>query len=96
MKGGRLCQTAAHVFGETLNEVAALNGIPPEARSWRHGSISSRSRAVIKFARDPEATARFERSVVWVKRGILGVAVVCAVGAAWSLKLWTLVGLGGG
>jgi STE24 endopeptidase len=93
-RGDPLCQTAAHVFGETLNEVAVLNGIPTEARSWRHGSISSRSRTVIKLAQDPQATARFERRVYRVKLGIGAAALLSGVWAAWCLKLWTLLGIG--
>ncbi|MBU0616087.1 MAG: M48 family metalloprotease [Planctomycetes bacterium] len=95
-EGDPLCQTAAHVFGETLNEVAVLNGIPTEARSWRHGSISSRSRTVIKLAQDPQATARFERRVYLVKVGIFVAALLSGLWAAWDLKLWTLLGIGGG
>jgi len=94
--GDALCRTAAHVFGETLNEVAALNCIPPEARSWRHGSISSRSRTVLAFAQDPVAAARFERRVSRVKLAILAAAVLSGVLAAWDLKLWALVRLAGG
>jgi STE24 endopeptidase len=94
--GDPLCQTAAHVFGETLNEVAVLNGIPTDARSWRHGSISSRSRTVIKFAQDPQATARFERGAYRVKVAIFVAAMASGLWAAWDLRLWTLLGIGGG
>jgi STE24 endopeptidase len=93
--GDPLCQTAAHIFGETLNEVALLNGIPPNARSWRHGSISSRSRTVIRLARDPQATARCERVVYRVKIAILAAALLSGLWAAWDLELWTLLGFGG-
>jgi STE24 endopeptidase len=93
--GDPLCQTAAHVFGETLHEVAALNGIPTEARSWRHGSISARSRTVMKYAQDPLETERFERRVYRVKLAIFGGAVLSGLWAAWNLKLWTLLGIGG-
>jgi STE24 endopeptidase len=92
--GDPLCQTAAHIFGETLNEVAALNGISPEARSWRHGSISSRSRIVVKLAQDPIATARFERVVSRIKLVILVTALLSGAWAAWDLRLWTLFELG--
>jgi STE24 endopeptidase len=91
--GDALCQTAAHVFGETLNEVAILNGIPPNARSWRHGSIASRSRTVIRLASDPLATARFERLVRWAKVVLLVVAVVSGLWTVWELQLWTLLGI---
>jgi STE24 endopeptidase len=92
--GDPLCQTAAHVFGDTLNEVAVLNGIPPNARSWRHGSISSRSRTVIRLAGDPKATARFEQSVYRAKAAILVIALISGLWVAWELRLWTMLGLG--
>ena len=93
-RGDPLCQTAAEVFSQTLHEVAVLNGIPLNARSWRHGSISSRSRILIKLANDPQATARFERAVLGVKLAIVLVAVLSGLWAAADMKLWTLVGLG--
>jgi len=92
--GDPLCVTAAHVFGETLNEVALLNGIPPHARSWRHGSIAARSRSVVRLARDPLATAQFERTTYHVKAAILAAALLSGGWAAWELRLWTLLGVG--
>ncbi|MFQ5807363.1 MAG: M48 family metallopeptidase [Phycisphaerae bacterium] len=94
--GDPLCQTAAHIFGETLNQVAVLNGIPPEARSWRHGSISSRSRTVIKLAQDPQATARAERVVYRTQLAILLGALLSGLWAVWDLELWALLGFAGG
>jgi STE24 endopeptidase len=91
--GDALCSTAAHVFGDTLNEVAALNGIPPEARSWRHGSIASRSRVVMELARDPLATARFERLVTRIKIGIAVAALLSGLWAGWTLRIWKLLGI---
>jgi STE24 endopeptidase len=93
LRGDPLCRTAALVFGETLNQVALLNGIPPEARSWRHGSISSRSRTVIRLAADPEAVARSERVVYAIKLAILAAAVLSGLWAAWELQIWTFLGL---
>lgn len=86
-----ICATAAHLFSETLNDVAHLNNIPPEAWSWRHGSIASRSRALQFYAGDPRATARFESSVRRMKLLILLAAVVSAAWAIWDLRLWTLL-----
>lgn len=88
---GGLCSTAAHVFGDTLNQVAVLNGVPPEASSWRHPSISSRSRFVLKLAGDPAAERRFERNTLLVQLAILAVALVSGAWAAWEMKLWKLV-----
>lgn len=88
---GPICRAAAHVFGQTLHDVAHLNGIPPEAPSMRHGSIASRSRALQFYAGDRGATERFERSIVWIKRGILAGALLSGAWAAWEMKLWRIV-----
>lgn len=91
-KGGDpLCQSAAHVFADTLHEVALLNGIAPEAKSWRHGSIQSRSITVQRLAHDPAATASFERRICCIKAGIFLAAVASAAWAVWELKLWRIV-----
>lgn len=87
------CRTAAHLFGDTLNEVALLNGITPESRSWRHGSIALRSRIVQKYALDPREAARFERRVRNIKLGIVLAAVVGSLWAGWDMKLWALLGI---
>lgn len=91
LAGGRLCSSAAELFGDTLNQVAVLNGIPPEAPSWRHGSIASRSRALQRMAQSPAAVARFERRVLVGKLVILAFTLVFALWAAYEMKLWTAV-----
>lgn len=91
LRSDKLCSTAAEVFGQTLNEVANLNGIPAETRSWRHSSIASRARFVEQLAADPRATARFERRVSRIKLGILVAAAVSALWAAWAMRLWELL-----
>ncbi len=92
-RGDPLCMTAANIFAQTLHEVAALNGIPVEARSWRHGSIASRGRALVQLARDPLATARFERRLFYVKLAILLAALGAGAVAATDVGLWKLLGL---
>lgn len=85
---GAVCATAANLFGDTLNEVAVLNGMAPEANSLRHGSISSRSRFVQGLAADPAATLRFEKAVGWVKTAILVLAIASSLWALHELQLW--------
>jgi STE24 endopeptidase len=89
--GRALCSTAANVFSNTLNEVAVLNGMAPEARSLRHGSISSRSRTLLRLAADPAAAAAAEKAVARIKAAIIVAAVVCSAWAGWELKLWELL-----
>ncbi len=88
-----LCATAALLFSNTLNEVAVLNGMPPEGRSWRHGSIAARSRTLLRLAQDPGASAAAERAVFWIKAAILLAALGGSLWAAWELELWKLAGL---
>lgn len=86
-----LCSSAALVFGLALHDVAVLNGIPPEARSWRHSSIASRSQFVQRLARDPAAAQRFERGVGWIQAGIAAAAVAGTVWAGLEIELWRLL-----
>ncbi len=78
-----LCAGATHVFGSTLLQIADLNGIPREAPSWRHGSITARCRLLHDLARSPAAAARFDRRLRAIKVGLALVALVGAAGAAW-------------
>ncbi len=89
--GDKICATAAQVFSHALNEVALLNGMRPEARSWRHSSISSRSRFVQRLAGDPEHTRRFERLVLTVKVVIFALAATASVWACVEIRLWESV-----
>ncbi len=91
IRGNRICSTAAAIFGDTLNQVAVLNGIPPESKSWRHGSIASRSRILPLYAANPKETARFERHVFWVKVAIMALAIGGSIWAAYAMQLWRLV-----
>lgn len=74
-----LCLAAAHVFGGTLQRIAELNGIPREAPSWRHGSISSRCKLVHDLADHPQQLRNFDRKVINLKTGLV---VLTAIGLA--------------
>lgn len=89
--GDPLCATAAQVFSHALHEVAHLNGIPPEGRSWRHSSISSRSRFLQRLAQEPHRARRFQRGVLGIQIGILLAAAVGSAWAAYDLRMWDLV-----
>jgi len=90
--GSAICRTAANLFSETLNDVALLNNIPPEAWSWRHGSIASRSRTLQKYAQDPREVRAFERRVRNMKLAIAVCAVAAVAGTIWDLELWRILG----
>lgn len=90
-RGQPLCISAAHVFSNALHEVAVLNGIQPEARSWRHSSIGSRSRLLLKFAQDPTALCRFERLIRVIQITLFVITVGVSAWAAHELGIWALV-----
>lgn len=73
-----LCSTAAETFAEALERIASLNGIPPEARSWRHSSIASRARFLRSLADDPARLQRFQR-LVWSIKAFLAVGIGIAL-----------------
>ncbi len=52
----------ARKFAEALYHVAELNGVPPEAGSWRHFSIARRALLVLQAGAQPEWGRGFERS----------------------------------
>jgi len=89
---GALCATAAHVLSHALYEVALLNGIRPEARSWRHSSIASRSRFLLALADDPRRARRFQRTVLAVQLVIVVAAIGSALWAAHELNVWAVLG----
>jgi STE24 endopeptidase len=81
-KSVAVCATAAHTFGDALHRIAVLNGIPVEARSWRHSSIGNRIRLLKQYAVDPSAILRLNRAVVTIKVVlVVGTAIGLAIGA---------------
>ncbi len=80
-----VCTTGAGTFAEALGRIASLNGIPLEARSWRHGSIASRVELLRSYSRNPMLAVQLERSVKYIK-AFLFVGVI--VGLAIGLKLY--------
>jgi STE24 endopeptidase len=80
---GRICATAAAVFAAALDRVAALNGIPHEERSWRHSSIGSRMRFLVRQAGDPNLALAFDRGVRRIKVGLLLASAVLSILGAW-------------
>jgi len=68
-----LCPVGIRIFANALSNVAALNGIDPGGRSWRHGSILRR----IAFLEGLEGRVDSERRFQFqVRRLRLGMALV--------------------
>jgi STE24 endopeptidase len=79
--GAAVCETAVARFTAALSQIAELNGIAAEARSWRHSSIASRIRQLERFAKEPAAVARFDRKLRAIKI-VLFIATAIASGIA--------------
>ncbi|WP_435009127.1 M48 family metallopeptidase [Tundrisphaera lichenicola] len=76
--GGPICPVGIRIFVNALNNVAALNGMEPTARSWRHGSITRRVAFLEGLEGRPEAERRFQAGVSRLRLG-LALALVAAM-----------------
>lgn len=76
-----ICASAAVLFSETLQLIAVLNGMPTEARSWRHSSIAYRMQRLREYAVDPNACRRLHRQVMIIKSIlVVGAVIGLAIG----------------
>jgi STE24 endopeptidase len=82
-RGLPVCATSARLFADALHRIAVLNGIPVEARSWRHSSIANRMQQLKTYGYDPTAAARLERSVLAIKTFLLTGTIVGLAIAVW-------------
>lgn len=58
-----VCPVGVRTFANALTSVAAVNGIAPDARSWRHGTIASRIAFLEGLESRPDREQRFQRRV---------------------------------
>ena len=73
-----LCPVGIRIFADALANVARSNGLDPDGRSWRHGSIAHRIAFLEGLERHPDARASFQRGVTRLRIG-LGVVLVMAI-----------------
>lgn len=71
-----ICASAAELFADALHRIAALNGIPVDAKSWRHSSIANRMAQLRDYAVRPGAAAWLDTKVLIIKGCLLGGTVV--------------------
>jgi STE24 endopeptidase len=91
-----ICFTAAEIFADALENVAVLNGISPQTRSWRHSSIASRSAFIRRLADKPADLATFESSILWIKAALIAGAIVSVGYSAYAYRRvlpWNWVGI---
>ncbi|NLE59764.1 MAG: M48 family metalloprotease [Planctomycetes bacterium] len=69
--GEVVCASAAALFAEALNCIAALNGIPIDAKGWRHSSIAHRMAQLRDYAVRPGAAAWLDTKVLIIKASLL-------------------------
>ncbi len=55
----QLCPVGIRIFADALANVARTNGLDPNGRSWRHGSIAHRIAFLEGLERHPEREQRF-------------------------------------
>ena len=73
-----ICPVGIRIFANALSNVAALNGMEPAARSWRHGSIARRIAFLEGLEGKPEAERRFQVGVGRL-RLTMGLALLAVV-----------------
>jgi STE24 endopeptidase len=73
-----LCPVGIRIFAEALANVARCNGLDPDGRSWRHGSITRRIAFLEELELHPERERRFQRGVAHLRIG-LGIALIAAI-----------------
>ncbi len=75
----------ALTFARALERVAALNGITPGHRNWRHGSISDRIQYVLDLARYARSRQGIDRVVRRVKILLWALAFLAVAIVSWQL-----------
>ncbi len=71
-----VCMSSAKLFGSALRRTAALNSIPIDRKSWRHGSIAERCNFLLSVARNPSELLSFELRIVRIKLILILVVIV--------------------
>jgi len=79
-----VCPAGIRTFVNALTNVAALNGMGPTKRSWRHGSIARRVAFLESLEGRPDVERRFQRGVLRLR-----IALVLVLSSAWGLAVAT-------
>jgi STE24 endopeptidase len=76
-----VCPAGIRICTNAMGAVAALNGLDPVARSWRHGSIARRIAFLESLEGKPEAVRQFQRGVIHLRLVMGGVLLAAAAAA---------------
>ncbi|MDB5350876.1 MAG: Zn-dependent protease with chaperone function [Planctomycetota bacterium] len=75
-----LCPVGIRIFANALGNVAALNGMSPRARSWRHGSIAKRIAFLEGLEYQPDAEKKFQLRIARLRWAlVVGLATASAI-----------------
>ena len=74
----------AGIMAAALDRIALLNGVSPQARSWRHSSIAGRSAFLKRLAQTPGLLQRFQRKVI-ITKALIVLTVLVGGGGLWWL-----------
>ena len=79
----------AAAFVAALENVARLNGVPRDARSWRHGSIAGRVAFLVDWVSMGQSRTTFDRGVRRLKWALLALAPLAGavLVAIWAASL---------
>ena len=82
-----LTPEGVHTFARALDAVARLNGIGPQKRNYRHGSIARRVATVWALLEAGAGPAAVDRRIGRIKLALWGLlAIGLAVGLLWILR----------
>ncbi len=79
-----LCPVGIRIFVNALRNVAELNGLETDRRSWRHGSIGRRIAFLETLVDRPDAERRFQAGTARLRLGVALVLIACFVAAVSS------------
>ncbi len=86
-----LCPVGLRTFSNALRAVAALNGIDPGARSWRHGSIARRVAFLEGLEGHPDRERAFQAGIVRLR---VALAVLLALALILAFETGAIEQLG--
>ena len=85
---GRIRPEGAALFAQALQRVGELNGIRPDQRSWRHGSIASRVSYILWQGAAGGRREDIDRTVRRIKMALWIILAAAVISIALQVWLW--------
>ena len=83
----RITHEGAAIFAGALEQIARLNGINPNKRNWRHGSIASRVQYILSLGSTAGTRAQIDTTVGRIKIAIIVALIAAAAAVALQMRL---------